>query len=96
MSDHIQRIRKQLLTEAEDRAIEEMEVHATPIFYALGVALTLIAVSTAADAYAAHKYAGQVHTASIFAQCLSGASIDTGEGLVTCPVVFYPLVKGLK
>ena len=96
MSDHIQRIRKQLLTEAEDRAIEEMEVHATPIFYALGVALTLIAVSSAADAYAAHKYAGLIRTSEIFAQAMNRQVVVADDMIFSCSGKKIELVKGLK
>jgi hypothetical protein len=93
---HAKRIRHQLLAEIDNRAIKELEERAEPLTIMIVVCFVAMLVSVTLDAYAAHKHAGDIQTASIFAQCLSGTVIDTGEGIATCKIEEIKLVEGIK
>jgi hypothetical protein len=89
MIDHAQRI-------AEEKHIDEMERRAWPIAFVLVLALVAILIDFGLNVYADDKYQGTKETADIFAQCLSGTFIDTGDGIIKCSVSKPKLIGGIK
>jgi hypothetical protein len=94
--DHNRRIQAQLHAAAENKAIDDMERNARPLFIVLAVCFAALITDGLLDAYATHKYAGQIHASEMFVQALNGTAIDTGEGVATCTVRNNQLVANLS
>lgn len=77
--------------------IPDREQKARPLMLGIGAVLVVILLDLALEAYAAHRHAGAIETAKIFADCLNGQSMETEPGqYVTCQLHDIKLVKGIK
>lgn len=96
MADHNARIQRQHVDILENIEIDRLEKSIQPIVIMLVVALVAFAADFTLGLYAAKKYASEISTADAFVQCLNGVPIDTGEGVITCPISKIQLVAGIE
>jgi hypothetical protein len=80
---------------AENRRIDEMERKSMPLVIMISVCFITLAISSLYDFYENHESTKQ--TADIFAQCLSGVTIQAdNNGLIVCSFKKSELIGGFK
>lgn len=89
MNDHAKRIK-------EKHEVEQMEKYSTPLMSLVLIVLAVTLISFALDVYADNKFSGTKETASAFAYCLSGGSVETDGGVITCSIKKSELIKGVE
>jgi hypothetical protein len=94
--DHNRRIQAQLHAAAENKAIDDMERNARPLFIVLAVCLLAIVSDVLLDIYSTHQHAAQIQAASAFASCLNGQQIEVGDSWASCKITKITLVEGIK
>lgn len=78
MIDHNQRI---TLKRKKEELINKIFNHAEPFIIAIIIVISVVVMSLSWDTYDDYR-----DNSDIFVQCLNGAVIDTGEGVITCKV----------
>lgn len=89
MIDHAHRIN-------ELHEVERMEKYTNPLLSAVLIVLAVSLISFALDVYADNKYSDHLQLEALYVSALNGATVDTGDGIATCKVEKFNLVKGLK
>ena len=89
MNDHAKRIK-------ELHEVEQMEKYSTPLMSAVLIVLAVTLISFALDVYADGKYSAHVQLEALYVSALNGEPVDTGDGIATCKVIKYELIKGIE
>ena len=89
IDDHAQRIK-------ELHEVEQMEKYSTPLLSLVLIVLAVTFTSFALDVYADNKYSDHAQLEALYVSALNGAPVDTGDGIATCKVIKYELIKGIK
>ena len=81
---------------AENKRMEEMESHATPLFVAFVIAVILGVLGLSMTRYINAQNAEVQRTAQILADCMNGGVVRVDDSIMRCTIEKYNLVGGLK